>query len=213
MRVSFVRRGLLLALAVSAAACTSSTTTTPTAPTVTTLLTSATPKVGGLFQGQMTLSTVGTGSGTLPDAGVLDCIGNQYKQLVGTQTNVDLVLTQDTLNVSTITARLTSTSTGLACTYEGAIGTNNSLILDADPGATRCTEAHDQALFCPLPDGTTAALGMSFLGSSMRGSFDGWPANVSAVHGNLVTNYNLYTGDHKYYGALIVNHDLSLTKQ
>lgn len=206
MRASYLRRGVLLALTVGAAACTEPS-ATPTTPTTTTLVA---PQVTGMFQGPMTLSFVSGGGGPIPDLGIKECIGNALTDRIGSVNNASLALTQDG---TAVTGRLVSRSTGLSCSYSGSLGKTNSFVLDGPLPTESCTAASDFTLACPLPDGTYIAVGITPSGSSITGSFDGWPLSVSGLHGTAATSYGIYTGDHKYYAGLVVNQDLAFTKQ
>lgn len=202
MRVSFARRGLLLALAVGTAACTTST-TTPASPTVTTLVT---PQVAGVFQGTMTMTSVTGGAGPLPNAGTLACVHNAFQSALPQTNDISLVLTQDGSNV---VGRLTSASTGLACSYQGVIGSGNSLVLDADPpSADRCTDAaagKQLNFLCTLADGTTQTFKMDLIGSSVTGTFDGWPINVTALRARAALTYNINFGSGIPQSNFVVN--------
>src|SRR5262245_60072831 len=168
MNFSFARRGALVALAVAVAACTSPS-DLPTGPTVTTFepFLNPTPQVAGLFQGTMTLTQaqVTGGTGPLADAGANTCLAGGFRQAIdegNNFNNASLTLTQDPMDRHKVTGRLTSESTGLACTYQGVIGSANGLILDAPAGA--CTAGQSLRFRCQ-PDGPLRT--MTLVGSSI----------------------------------------------
>jgi hypothetical protein len=222
MDLSFVRRGALLALAVGAAACTQQS-TTPTAPSVITFspILNPGPKVEGLFQGPMTITDIRQqitgGTGPLPNAGNIVCVQDAFRQAITNGDNVNnasLTLTQDPVDVRKITARLSSESTGLACTYNGRIGTDNGLILDALP--RDCTGTSLVIRCFPPPDNPTATPGvytMEFQGASLTATFEGWPVNVTSMSGRAAVTYNLFSGADTPSAGYVAQHDLFFVRR
>jgi hypothetical protein len=194
MKLSSVRRGVLLALAIGAAACTTTPTTPSTPVTTLSSITNPTPQVSGVFQGPMVLSFVGGGTGPLADVGVMECVSTEFQKRVNTGINdASLVLTQDKTDPTSVTAQLNSNSTGLSCKYTGNIGSSNSLALNGD-GACQAS----LQILCPRvnTDGTTTIqpLTLTMQSTTMSGTFDGWPVNVSALRGTVASTYNVSDG-------------------
>jgi len=215
MRLSSVRRGMLLALAIGAAACTTPPTTAPTAPVTTlTPITNPTPKVNGVFQGPMLLSFVGGGSGALDDVGLLECVGTEMKKRVNTDiNNASLSLTQPNTDDPTIVnGTLNSDSTGLSCSYTGTIGSANSITMNG----AGCQSGLQ--ILCPRlnADGTTTLVNVQFsmTSTTMSGAFDGWPVNVSAMRGSVAQTYKIDNGGGSFvvrYGS--TDNPIVLTKK
>ena len=211
MRLSSVRRGVLLALAIGAAACTT-TPTTPTTPVTTlTPITNPAPKVGGVFSGPMVLSFVGGGTGVLDDVGLMECVGTQFKARVNTGiNNASLALTQDATTPSIVTAQLNSDSTGLSCTYNGNIGSANGLTMSGN-----CQSS--LRMSCPRvnADGTITIVNVQFsmTGTTMSGVFDGWPVNVSAMRGTVAQTYSTSDGGDFVVRYGSTDNPVVLTKQ
>src|SRR5688572_1392798 len=122
-----VRRAAVLAALVAVAAC-GPTPTTPTAPTVSTFAPLFLPRVGGLWDGTLTFTNVSGGTGIVRTAGSMECVGSTFAAHLGQANDSRLQITQDGLDVK---GRLTSSETGLACSYTGTIGSNGGMVLDA----------------------------------------------------------------------------------
>jgi len=138
------------------------------------------------------LSFVGGGTGVLDDVGLMECVGTQFKNRVNTGiNNASLALTQDPVNPSSVSAQLNSDSTGLSCTYNGNIGSANGLTMNGS-----CQSS--LRMSCPRlnADGTTTVVNVTFsmTGTTMSGTFDGWPVNVSAMRGTVAQTYTTSDG-------------------
>jgi hypothetical protein len=186
MKFSYLRRGVMLALALGAVSCTEPS-AAPTAPTSTPVFG---PKVTGLFQGTLQVADVQGGTGPLANAGLLSCVHNAYLSAVPQTNDVNLIVSStDGVNV---TARMTSASTGLSCDYTGVVS-NSGLSLAGPAGS--CTDASVLPIAAACPGGTTAELAkMQLVGSSITGTFDGWPVNVTALRGRAALTYALDDG-------------------
>jgi hypothetical protein len=218
MNLSFARRSALLALValmvIGVAACTEP--TAPTAPTVTTFqpilapILNPSPKVDGVYQGTLLFQDVTGGADALRSAGGKECVAQAYEAAVlnGNDSNdASMIITQDTTNSSLVKVRLASEETGLACTYNGAIGSNNGLISDALPGD--CNSGGTDLIIRCLPDPVTGVIlirQLHLIGSSLSATFDGWPTSVTGATGRTAQTYNILDPDGKPVGGLVFNH-------
>ena len=191
----------LFAVLMMTAACSENLDPVPTAPTGPASLSSfLLPRVDGLWGGPLTLASVAGGTGPARDAGGLECAGAAFDAVVGESIDHTLSITRTGTDVTAITARLTSTGTGLACTYAGRIGSNGTLVLDAESCA-----APVLLLRCPPNEaGVVLVREMQLVGSSITASIDA-PVNVTSVSGTAAHTYNV-TGNEGNVGTLIANH-------
>jgi hypothetical protein len=219
MMLSFVRRSALVVVALSVGACTNP--TPPTAPTLTSFqpilepILNPKPSVGGLYQGTMLYVGVTGGTGPLQSAGGKECTAQAYETafLNGNTTNdASMVITQDTTNISKVTIRLASEETGLACTFDGAIGASNGLLSDAPPG--NCSGASLFLRCAPDPvTGIVPIRQLQLVSSSLSASFDGWPANVTGASGRTAQTFNIFDGDGKPVGGLVFNFNFFVNRR
>jgi hypothetical protein len=144
---------------------------------------------------------VGAGTGPSRTAGAIECVAAAFGAVVGESIDHSLAITQTGTNVS---ARLTSAGTGLACTYSGRIGSNNSLSLDA----SSC-DAEELFLRCQ-PDlaGNVLIRRMDLVGSSITATLDS-PVNVTSITGTAAHTYNLFNEEDKGIGTLVTNHSFT----
>lgn len=82
-----------------------------------------------------------------------------------------------------MTAKLVSSTTGLACSYQGRIGSGNNLVQHAES----CQPDTFQFL-CQTPSGAPRQVGMSLEGSSITATFDA-PVNVTTIRGTAAHTY------------------------
>jgi len=192
----------LLAMVMLSAACGENLTSAPAAgPTgPTTLSPLLLPKVDGLWGGEMTLTGLAGGTGPARNAGAHACVGAAFDAVVGESNNHSLSIAQTGTSLS---ARLTSAGTGLACTYTGRIGSNGALVLDAS-----ACDATSLLLRCP--DGEV--LNLELVGSTITATLDA-PVNVTSISGTAAHTYNV-TGDGGHEQGLVANHSFtSLTRR
>jgi len=204
MSVRFPRWAATLAVIVATAAC-GPTPTTPTAPSVTTLTPLLMPKVGGLWAGTLTFTDVTGGTGIVRTAGSLECVGQTFAAVIGQSNDSSLQITQDGAKVE---GRLTSSETGLACTYSGTIGANGGMALDA----TACSELPLVIRCMPDAQGNTPVRQMVLVGSSLTASLNA-PVNVTGVSGVAAHTYNLLDPSGQPVGGFVAKHTFNLTRR
>jgi hypothetical protein len=178
---------------------------TPTAPSVTTLTPLLQPRVGGLWAGTLTFTVVAGGTGIVRTAGSVECVGETFATVIGQSNDSTLQITQDGMKV---TGRLTSSETGLACSYAGAIGSNGGMVLDA----TQCSELPLIVRCLPDEDGNTPVRQMVLVGSSLTTSLNA-PVNVTAVSGTAAHTYNVLDASGEPVGGLVAKHIFTLTRR
>jgi hypothetical protein len=205
MNYRFLRRAIGLAVITATAAC-SGTPTTPSPTFVPTLAPLLIPRVAGLWGGTMTLNPVTGGTGVVPSAGLLDCVGDTFNRVIGQANEVTLEITQDG---RALEAKLRSSSTGLACTYTGTVGVEGTIALDA----VSCGEPADQLIVaCVDNDGTGGVRTMDFVGSTLTASVApsvNDTVNVTAiVNGTAAYTYNL-PGE----GGFVANQSFTLVRR
>jgi hypothetical protein len=139
------------------------------------------PRLGGLWGGDLAFNGVsGGGAGIARDAGLVSCAGAAFEEVTGEVNGHTLSITQSGMDV---TAKLVSSTTGLACMYEGRIGSGNNLVLHAEA----CQPA-TVTMLCPRPDQPPLEVSMSLVGSSITASFDA-PVNVTTIRGTAAHTY------------------------
>lgn len=200
----FTRRAAMLAAIVATAAC-GPAPTTPTAPTVTTLAPLLQPRLGGVWAGTLTLTDVTGGTGIVRTAGSLECVGQTFAAVIGQSNDSTLQITQDGTKVE---GRLTSSETGLACSYSGAIGSNGGLVLDA----TACSELPLIVRCLPDANGNTPVRQMVLVGSSLTAALNA-PVNVTGVSGTAAHTYNLLDTAGDPVGGFVAKHTFNLTRR
>ena len=166
---------------------------TPSGPsTVSNLLL---PRLDGLWGGDLLFNGVsGGGTAAARDAGLVACAGAAFDEVTGEVNGHTLSITQDGTN---LTAKLVSSTTGLACTYEGRIGSGNNLVLHAE----ECQPSTFQ-LLCPT-NTVPVVRTMQLQGSSITATFDA-PVNVTTIQGTAAHTY-LVPGE----GSLVVSHSFT----
>ena len=184
----------LFASAMATASCgdrvngTPATPATPTGPSSLSEL--LLPRLNGNWGGELRLTGVTGGTGPALRAGALACVGAAFDKVVGERNDHTLLITQ---SGSDLTAKLVSSSTGLACEYTGRIGSGNNFVLHAE----QCTE---KILSVLCPSGETHQLDL--VGSSVTATFDD-RINPTSITGTAAHTYNV-SGE----GALVANHSI-----
>ncbi len=203
-------RALALTTIVTATAC-GQAPGTPTAPTVSSFRDLLLPKVEGLWDGNMTFTSISGGTGIVANAGSLDCIGLNFKAVLGQSNDSRLQIVQDGLKVE---GRLTSSETGLACSYTGSIGANGGMVLDAvscseSPLAFRCQPdaAPNVVAADPIP-----VRQLDLVGSTLTANLNA-PVNVTVVSGKASHTYNVLDASGNPLGGLVANHSFTLTRR
>jgi hypothetical protein len=198
MKIRLAACAGLLGMAMMFAACGENLTSTATAPTgPTTLSPLLLPQLGGLWGGPVTLTGIAGGTGPARDAGAIECVGAAFNAVVGETHDNSLSIEQTS---TSLTARLTSAGTGLACTYTGRVGSNGVLVLDA----SSC-EAPELIIRChPDANGVIRVRRMQLVGSSITATIDA-PVNVTTVSGTAAHTYNIISEDGDI-GGLVANH-------
>ena len=183
----------VFAMAIAAVGCGPNLTAVPPGPTTgpTTLAPLLLPQLDGVWGGDMTLTGIAGGTGPARNAGALACVGAAFSNVVGETNSNSLSIKQTGTD---LTARLTSAGTGLACTYEGRVGANGSIVLDA----ASC-DAASLLLRCP----TGEVLTLQIVGSSITATTDA-PVNVTSLTGTAAHTYNV-SGQ----SGLVANHSFT----
>jgi hypothetical protein len=133
---------------------------------------------------------------------------------MGESNDHTLEIQQADMTKPAITARLRSAGTGLACSYTGNLGANNTLSLDASQGAAatcfvprlnfRCSETVVDE------DGEEVVVEevvlLELVGSTITATYDVAGINVTAIRGTAAHTYNVYTGSNDPLGAMVANH-------
>ena len=187
--MNWVRAGravLLGTLVVSSTAC-ENIGSAPTAPTGPSLFA---PQFSGNWAGTAVLTNVSPVVGG-------ECVQQDLQGQVGTAAgteNVTMTVTQDAQN---LTARLSSASTGLSCSYKGTAA-RNALALDA-------ASCDAPMLLLRCADGTVRELKM--LGSTLQGTVTG-----GQIDGTMANSYNAFgTGPDKETGVTRVTLNYQFT--
>jgi len=184
----------LFASAMATASCGDSVNGTPATPATPTGPSSLSelllPRLNGNWGGELRLTGVTGGTGPALRAGALACVGAAFDKVVGERNDHTLLITQ---SGSDLTAKLVSSSTGLACEYTGRIGSGNNFVLHAE----QCTE---KILSVLCPSGETHQLDL--VGSSVTATFDD-RINPTSITGTAAHTYNV-SGE----GALVANHSI-----
>ena len=155
------------------------------------------PRLEGVWGGQLALTGIAGGTGPARSAGYLACIGDAFTAVVGEANEHNLSISQ--AEDGTVTAKLSSATTGLSCDYAGRIG-NNTLVLSS----TSCDQHEDLDFRC-APGGPVGQL--QIVGSTITAVFDA-PVSVTRLTGTAAHTYNV--GE----GAVVANHEfLSLTRR
>ena len=187
----------VFAMAIAAAGCGPNLTAVPPGPATgpTTLEPLLLPRLDGVWGGNMMLTGIAEGTGPARDAGSRACAGAAFDLVVGELNFHSLSIKQDG---TSLTARLTSAGTGLACTYEGRVGSNGGLVLDA----STCDAT---SLVFRCPDGQEVDL--AIVGSSITATIDA-PVRVTSITGTAAHTYNVTGGGGQGQG-LVANHSFT----
>jgi hypothetical protein len=176
------------------------------------LLPFRTPQISGQWGGNVTLTGIAGGAGAARSAGALQCAGREFSAAIGESNDHTLDILQADITRPAITARLRSAGTGLACSYTGNLGANNTLSLDATAGATcvaprlflRCSEIIIDE------DGEEVTVEevvqLELVGSTISATYDTAGVNVTAIRGTAAHTYNIYSDDNDPLGGLVANH-------
>ena len=135
------------------------------------------PRLGGNWNGELTLTGVTGGTGPGVNAGVTGCDGASFAQVLGEKNEYTLIITQSD---SDLTANMVSASNGLSCEYTGRIGSGNSFVLHAESCAASGLE-----LLCRNGDSRT----LDLVGSSVTATFDD-PVNPKIISGKAAHTFN-----------------------
>ena len=200
----FVRWAAGLTAIVLAAAC-GPAPTTPTAPTVSTFAPLFLPRVGGMWDGTLTFTSISGGTGIVRTAGLMECVGSTFNAVLGQSNDSRLQITQDGLDVK---GRLTSSETGLACSYTGTIGSNGGMVLDA----VACAELPLIIRCVPDELGNAPVRQMILVGSTLTANLNA-PVNVTAVSGTAAHTYNVLDAGGSPLGGLVANHSFNLSRR
>ena len=170
--MNWVRAGravLLGTLVVSSTACENSgySPTAPTAPTGPSLFA---PQFSGNWTGTAVMTQVSPVVGG-------ECVQDALQGQVGTAAGTDNVTIRVTQDAQNLTARLSSASTGLSCSYKGTVALN-ALALDA----ASC-DAPKLLLRCE--NGSVREL--QLLGSTLQGTMTG-----GQIDGTMANSYNVF---------------------
>ena len=157
--------GLAVATALTAASCGPNLTATPTSPTTTTPGQSPfVSRVNGFYDGALVLANVSGG----------ECAGDFYRARLGTADVGTVVINQSQTDV---TAVIRSSTTGVACRYQGAAG------LGAFSLHTQQCEVPELLLQCA----NGAARVLEQVGSTMTAQLAG-----TTVNGTVATWFNVF---------------------
>ena len=186
----------LFASAMATASCGDSVNGTPATPATPTGPSSLSelllPRLSGNWGGELRLTGVTGGTGPALNAGALACVGAAFDKVIGERNDHTLLITQ---SGSDLTAKLVSSSTGLACEYTGRIGSGNNFVLHAE----QCTE---KPLNRPLPRAARLTQ-LDLVGSSVTAKFDD-PINPTSSRGTAAHTYNVSRTE----GALVATHSI-----
>jgi hypothetical protein len=221
MMLPFARCCAIAALALGVVACVEP--TAPTAPTITSFqpilepILNPKPSVGGLYQGTMLYVGVTGGTGPLQSAGGKECTAASYDDAFFNRNNqsndASMTITQDKTDISKVAIRLASEETGLACTFNGSIGSSNGLISDAKPAD--CSGA--SLLIRCIPDPVTGEVlirRLDLVSTSLSATFDGWPNAVTGLSGRTGQTFNIFDADKGGpVGGLVFNFNVIMNRR
>ena len=191
----------LFASVMATASCENSPTQVPATPAGPSSLSNLLlPRLDGVWGGDLTLTQVSGGTGAARNAGALECVGAAFDDAIGEVNYNSLSITQSGTN---LTAKLVSAGSGVACTYEGKIGSGNYLVMHAE----ECTPKPLIILCHPHPEtGAQAVRELDLVGSSLTATFDD-PINVTQIRGTAAHTYNI--SDDENVGSLVVSHSFT----
>jgi len=155
------------------------------------------PRLAGVWGGDLTLSSIGGGTGAARNAGGFGCVGAAFDEVIGEVNYNSLAITQ---SGTELTAKMVSAGTGLACSYTGKIGSGNTLVLHADV----CTPKTLTIRCHPNPEsGAEEVFDLDLAGSSLTATFEatGAPVDVSRIQGVASHTYNI-----PEHGSLVATH-------
>ena len=186
----------LFASVMATASCGENATQTPTAPVGPSSLSDLLlPRLGGLWAGTLTFNGVaGGGTAATRDAGLVACVGAAFDGVAGEINDYSLTIEQSGAN---LTGKLVSSTTGLACTYKGQIGSGNNLVLHTDT-----CQPDTFRMLCPTNTEPVERT-MGLVGSSITATFD-QPINVTRISGTAAHTYEV-PGE----GSVVVSHTFS----
>ena len=164
------------------------------------------PRIGGLWGGDLTLVEVQGGTGAARNAGAFECVGAAFDDVIGEVNYNSLEVTQ---TGSDVTAKLVSSRTGLACTYQGKAHSGTNIVMHA----TECTPKVLAILCHPHPEtGIQESRVLDLTGSSLTASFDD-PINPTRISGTAAHTYNILDRS-QAVGSLVARHTFdSLTRR
>jgi hypothetical protein len=151
------------------------------------------PRLDGVWGGSVTFTGAAGGTGPATAAGALACVGAAYLNTVGEVTTNTLAIKQTGTSLS---AKLSSASTGLSCEYTGQVGANGTLVLNADS----CSTSTALEIRCPV---TGEVLSLEYKGSTITAVIDA-PVAVTAITGTVAHTYNV-----QGQSGLVTNHSFS----
>jgi len=158
--------GLAVVLTTMVAGCGPNVTGTPTSPTPTTPAQSPfVSQIGGFWDGSLVLSSVRGG----------ECAGEYFQATIGTADLGTVVITQTRTDVKAV---VRSSTTGLSCRYEGAVGLGEFAL------STQACEVNELLLQCS--NGASRVLEQ--VGSTVTATLNG-----GAATGTVATWYNVFS--------------------
>jgi hypothetical protein len=174
---------------------------TPVAPTGPSSLSELLlPRLSGNWGGELTLNGVTGGTGPAVSAGVTGCDGASFAQVLGEKNEYTLMITQTS---SDLTAKMVSSSNGLACEYTGRIGSNKTFVLHSE----ECTQ-EPLVMACRNNAGSRT---LSLVGSSVTAEFDD-AVNPTVINGKAAYTYNV-TGAGGSSALVVTQSFQSLTRR
>ena len=150
------------------------------------------PRLDGLWGGYLTLTSVSGGTGSVKNAGAPSCVNSAVDEIIPETVEHRLSITH---SGTKLTAKLVSVGNGLACNYEGQVGSANSLILHT----TTCTP-----LTLRIGCAGSPPARMTLAGSSLTATFND-PINPTLIQGTVAHTYNVEV-DNGEGSAVVTNH-------
>lgn len=154
------------------------------------------PRLGGNWGGELTLSGVTGGTGPAVNAGSTWCEGAEFARVLGEKNEYTLSITQ---SGNDLTAKMVSASNGLACTYTGRVGTENTFVLHSE----ECTQ---KRLNFMCSDNQSRSFDL--VGASVTASFDD-PINPKVISGRAAYTYNADPNPDGQPAALVATQSFS----
>jgi hypothetical protein len=200
MNVGVQLRAVLFVIAAgSSAACgTDINATGPVAPSIPTPFVERIAQVGGQWAGQATLLPV---EGTFTDLG--ECVQADLNERLATGAVSNEVVLSIAQTNSDVTARLTSTGTGLACTYKGKAAAD-AVILDA----ASC-DAPLVVVRCSID----RVRDMKLVGSTVTARVEP-STDARTIRGTVTNTYNVFvSGEQAGVGGVVLKYDYTARRQ